>query len=359
MPRRTDTIYVLEIDGGGSKGLVPVKFLQRFCQDAGINDAELWKYFDVITGTSVGSILAAGAAYGISLATLETLFVANVPWIFTIRNAADLLTGSINASTPSNRPNGTQRLAIAAQNDQFYRAVDPASNYGDARLKTSIREVFGNAVMNDLKTKCIVPAFKTDNTTYTLFSNYSNTRYPQFTGQTTLISDVVLASSAAPIYLPGYIFGGNTYVDGGIFQNNMSFFGEVLGTLTKSTATRSVIISVGCGIGNENYDDTDTVPVPDPSGTPFAEFLNSVMSIIKNGITGPQESIAQALKIRSVNNAINQRYHYRFQIQYPSDFDTDLDNSSPAYQQSLVNFVDSTYDAQTTEVNTITGHLLT
>ena len=49
---------ILSLDGGGIRGLFSATFLEKFCNDAGINGNELWKYFDIICGTSIGGIQA-------------------------------------------------------------------------------------------------------------------------------------------------------------------------------------------------------------------------------------------------------------------------------------------------------------
>ena len=53
-------IRLLSWDGGGIRGLFSATFLEKFCNDAGINGNELWKYFDIICGTSIGGIQEEG-----------------------------------------------------------------------------------------------------------------------------------------------------------------------------------------------------------------------------------------------------------------------------------------------------------
>jgi len=49
-----NTLRILSLDGGGMKGLYSATFMKNFVQLWGIDPYEIWKYFDVITGTSVG-----------------------------------------------------------------------------------------------------------------------------------------------------------------------------------------------------------------------------------------------------------------------------------------------------------------
>jgi patatin-like phospholipase/acyl hydrolase len=55
-----NTIRVLSLDGGGMRGIFEAKFMEQFVQLWGINPNEIWKYFDVICGTSVGGLQALG-----------------------------------------------------------------------------------------------------------------------------------------------------------------------------------------------------------------------------------------------------------------------------------------------------------
>jgi patatin-like phospholipase/acyl hydrolase len=59
-----NTIRALEFDGGGVRGYLSLKFFQRFVQQWGINPNELWKYWNVISGTSIGGIMALFIAFG-------------------------------------------------------------------------------------------------------------------------------------------------------------------------------------------------------------------------------------------------------------------------------------------------------
>lgn len=60
---------ILSIDGGGVRGLIPCKLLaslERRLQAEHGEDARLADYFDLICGTSTGSILAIGLSLGMS-----------------------------------------------------------------------------------------------------------------------------------------------------------------------------------------------------------------------------------------------------------------------------------------------------
>ena len=70
-----NTVRVLSLDGGGIRGYLSLKWLQRFISQWGVNGNELWKYFDVICGTSIGGIAALSYAYGKSPDELKPFFL--------------------------------------------------------------------------------------------------------------------------------------------------------------------------------------------------------------------------------------------------------------------------------------------
>lgn len=324
------TVRILSLDGGGMKGYLSNRFLGKFIQTWGINPNELWKYFDVIAGTSVGGIQALGYAFGLSPDDIATFFTNDGKWIFTIRSATDLLSGSINASSPSNRPNAAQKVAILGNNDQIYRSTDEGSNYGSARLKSTLDGVFGTNTLQNVKTNVLITAYNYDNRLPLLFSNIDQTG---ITGQNESAVNVALATSAAPIYLPPLNLNSNKLIDGGVFQNNPAASARALAQIIKPTATRCCILSLGAGIGETGFNDASTAP----SSVPFEDTVKTLVNLIGIGITGNQEAVAKNLMLES-RYTLSNLYHYRFQPVLDSGIDTEIDNSD----ESFISYMDAT-----------------
>ena len=94
-----NTIRVLSLDGGGMRGYVSANFLKSFVDLWGVNPNELWKYFDVISGSSIGGIMALALSFGKSPEELLTFFTEDGPWIFTT-----------SSSTPSVMPSTLSKV---------------------------------------------------------------------------------------------------------------------------------------------------------------------------------------------------------------------------------------------------------
>jgi len=116
-----NTIRIFSFCGGGTKGYGSNRFMQKFLHQWGIPQTDFWKYIDVICGTSIGSILASGYAYGKTPDYMEGFFLNNAKRIFTNRTAAEVAAGNHNASLDSNRPDYLSKLASIALDTNLLR----------------------------------------------------------------------------------------------------------------------------------------------------------------------------------------------------------------------------------------------
>ena len=66
------TFKILSIDGGGIRGVYSAHILKRIEEEFKI---KLHDYFDLIAGTSTGSIIAAAIACNIPLIEIEKLYI--------------------------------------------------------------------------------------------------------------------------------------------------------------------------------------------------------------------------------------------------------------------------------------------
>lgn len=350
MTKRRDTTRTLGVDGGGGKIVFSVRWLKLFVNLWGIPPAEIYKYFDVICGTSAGGIVALGLAYGLSIDEIEEFILENLKWVFTIRSAVDVVLGSDDASFPSNRPYFVQKLHIWSQNDQSYRAVSEASNYGHARLRQALTSIFGNSTLQNLQTAVIVPAYNLTKKKSVLFSNLN---YSQLIGQNESIVNVALATAAAPTYLPPvqfpagvmpFIAPTDQIIDGGLYRNNPSPIGLVYSKVIRKSPPRDWLCSVGTGMENpEPFEENDpNEPPPDP--LPFQNVLESILTYFNAAIESSSDDlflqVASTLLPRSSlkGNLFSGLFYHRAQPDLVTTLNTDLDNSDAnfvTYLQTL------------------------
>ncbi len=392
----SNTIRILELDGGGERGYLSLKFLEKIIQQWGINPAKIAENFDVICGTSIGGIIAVGLGLGLTPAQISPFFTVQGPYIF-----------SLISFVPSVRPNPVIKLALLLANTPFYKSSAPnADQYGSGLLYKTIQDLCGTHTLQDLKTNILIPTFESINKNFVLCSNLN---YPGLMGQNELASNVALATSAAPVYLPSLDLRMNTgvgklqgiFLDGGVYQNNPASLGLTLGKILKPNATRACVLSLGTGSGSYGFDNDPAVFMDNfkrevlnyPTDTTFRMVLEQVapsevlLRNINNKIldikivdtefstlsllfelfsiasAGAQESVAQDLFLES-SYTLDQLYYYRFQPKLNLLLDPSLDNTDeiligngstiPGYYEDLAN---TTFNNDIENISTFLGHL--
>lgn len=172
---------IMTFDGGGIKGVLTATLLKRLHQEI----PEFINMTQLFTGTSTGSFIALGLAYGLSPQELVELYTRNAKYIFT-PNYLEL-----------HRP-----------------------KYDNEHLKKVLSSIFPKDLrLSDLSYKVLVPSFQV--TGYSPEFNWKPVFYsnlPDSNNKNERVIDVAMASSAAPIFFPSY----NHHIDGGVVANNPS-----------------------------------------------------------------------------------------------------------------------------------------
>lgn len=394
-----NTIKVLEFDGGGERGYMSLTFFNRFVQQWGADPSSLWKEFDVICGTSVGGIIALALSVGKNPEDLISFFTEQGPLLFTLGSNV-FPPVVVPPIVPSVRPNSVEKLALIVTNIPFYNSSGTYANaYGSGLLRTLLETLFGDLTMQDVKANVIIPTFEYTTKTFVLCSNLDN---PSFSGQDELISNVALATSAAPVYLPPIELTSpitsklnGLYFDGGIYQNNPSQFGYTLGKMTKPNANRACILSVGTGAGEYGFDNDpillnkaefEKTKKKYAPGTTLRMVVQKMGHSVKNlnklqnkmldlqledidyntisflfelfsiASTGAQESGAQSLFLESTYT-LDQLYYYRFNPPLDLSLDPALDNTSPEILTYYEDLANQTYNDDIENISTFIGHL--
>lgn len=176
---------ILTVDGGGVKGMIPLHALVRLESYTGQPCQEL---FDMIAGTSTGSVIAAGLSLGISARGLLAMY----------RNLAE---------------QAFQRLPL-------WQIVFNLGNhrYDNSFIENTLDEFGADRPLNSLPNDIIITAknTRTGRTDFFVRDNPANARL----WGTMSLKDAVLASIAAPTYFPAHsarVHGkDHTWVDGGV-----------------------------------------------------------------------------------------------------------------------------------------------
>lgn len=213
------TFKVLSIDGGGIRGVYPAYILKRIQDELKIDFA---KHFDLIVGTSTGSIIASALAIGIKIDDIVHLYENEGKRIF-----------------EKNRPSlwGLWK-----------------SQYNHRELKKILSQYFNDTKLKDItKTRLIIPATDISNSTVHVFkSSYSD----DFVRDKDIkLSDAVLASCSAPLYFNPHMIDTYLLADGGLWANNPSLIALTEAKTRLNQKLENIkIFSIGTGIGKKYYD---------------------------------------------------------------------------------------------------------
>jgi uncharacterized protein len=362
-----NTLRILEIDGGGQRGYFSLNWLDKFIQLWGIDPTTIASNFDIICGTSVGGIMALSIANGMTPSAMYPFFTTQGPYIF-----------SLSSLFASYRPSLVYKTALVATNTPFYQSSGlTAPYYGAGLLQATVQSTFGSKTLQNLNTNVIITAYQQDTSTFTLFSNASVSGY---IGQSALVSDVALATSAAPVYLPAWTIGSHTYIDGGVYNNNPSQFGISLGKILKPNAKRICLLSIGTGLGEYGFDPSgnddppsdctdermlraydlsqkiklmETTGLLDPNAF---STISQIFGLFTLASVGGQESVAEGYR-QLASYTGSQFFTYRFNATLDPTKDTELDSTGSTTMSYYQSTAQSLFSADTVNITSFLGHL--
>ena len=182
---------ILSLSGGGYRGLYTaevLKELENYLKDKSKNNC-IANYFNLITGTSIGGIIALALAYEIPAEEIAKIFDNKGQEIFKKQSCIGIF----------------------------------KAKYNSAILKNILVDWFGDALIGDLKHPVVIPAVDYTTGFPVTFKTAHHDTFKRDWKQK--IVDVALATSAAPTYFKRHRIGENEYIDGGLFANSPSLVG--------------------------------------------------------------------------------------------------------------------------------------
>lgn len=336
------SLFILSFCGGGAKGYIGSKFIQKLLTEANMDIKSLLGKADVITGTSIGSILA--CAYAVGKKTpqeVSNFFREKCPKIFTS-----------NATKEGDRLSDLGKLSALNSANPFY-------DYGQTALKNILTEEFGAAQLNSLPYKIIIPTVKNnvDIKPQTLLSNIQNVKY--FEGSTYSLVDACVASSAAYPFFPAHKINDIEYIDGTFYSNSGLLLAKAIGESIKPYHDEVILLEIGTGI---SYVRNGWLKNTLSDNTAVLKLANVLTASI-----GAGEGISDFIGHYTTSDIIssssiprNGFHYYKFQPDFEEykkvnniTFSTEIDNSDAAWFDTLDLVVDSWYSRDSTKISFI------
>ncbi|KAL8222973.1 hypothetical protein R6Q57_020372 [Mikania cordata] len=239
-------ITVLSIDGGGIRGLIPaiiLEFLEKELQKRDGDEARIADYFDVIAGTSTGGLITA----------MLTAPDEHRRPLFTAKQIKEFYL----EKCPKIFPQDCNRIT------KILKTIS-GPLYNGKYLHDAIRKRLKDTKLGDTLTNIVIPTFDIKTLQPTIFSSYEINEKPYMNAK---LSDICIATSAAPTYLPPHYFETShnektrefNLIDGGVAANNPTLIamGEIAKQLIHKNGDfplpqsfeyrRYLVISIGTG----------------------------------------------------------------------------------------------------------------
>ncbi|XP_023893071.2 patatin-like protein 2 [Quercus suber] len=249
-PTYGNLITVLSIDGGGIRGVIPgviLSFLESELQKLDGEDARIADYFDVIAGTSTG---------GLVTAMLASPNEKNRP-LYAAKDIKDFYLNNCPKIFPQNS------FPLFPQTTKIIKALS-GPKYNGKYLHSLVKEKLGNTRLHQTLTNVVITTFDIKRLQPTIFSSFEVKKNPSLDA---LVSDICIATSAAPTYLPAHYFETKdadgkvrefNLIDGGVAANNPALvaIGEVTKEVIRGSPDfpikpmdygRFLVISLGTG----------------------------------------------------------------------------------------------------------------
>lgn len=303
IPKYGHCVRVLSIDGGGIRGIIPAMILAEIESRTGRPIAEL---FDLVVGTSTGSILVLGL-------TKPDPKRPNIS-----HYTAQQLVGLYRQEGQKIFPPGFN----AFKNVQ--RIFSP--KYSQRGLEEVLTKYFGDFRLGEALTNVGIPAYEIEDHKHFFFESFSRRTGHLF------MYEVAMAATAAPSYFPpvrlpmypedsakGYV----ALIDGGVFANNPAIYALSKAPIVRSNSKDILLVSLGTGTVPESIKFEETW------GWGLWSWMEPLLNIVFSD-PGVEDELRDILYPNS---------YYRFQPKLTSQH-AGLDDASPENIQALEKIAD-------------------
>jgi hypothetical protein len=187
------TYRILSIDGGGIRGVLAARMLQRIEERL---ELPLRDHFDLIAGTSTGSMVGAAIAMGIPCEEIVQLYRKKSKKVFPYRSRWTL-----------------KRLPLLLQHGPS------APKFSEKGLTRMLKDLLGNKHLSDINpAKLLITSYDTIGRSPIIFKSWKE-RYANVP-----VWEACLCSASAPTFFPAHrlVIDGQVMsaIDGGLAANN-------------------------------------------------------------------------------------------------------------------------------------------
>jgi hypothetical protein len=241
---------ILSLDGGGVRGIITATILtevEKVTQS--LHQQNLGEYFDLVTGTSTGSLITAMIARGMTADEIVKKYFDLAKQVFP-QKKSELIAEKLGHIPWIGRSLKSVADKISAGSQQL-----ETYEYDNKPLIKILKDILGEeTTLDELapnhKPLVVIPAYNLGKASFVEFNNSPSGGYGGIPAW-----QACLASAAAPVYLPRVDIGGWAFIDGGVAVNNPSLLATAfaLDTYPDLTLDDIRIVSVGTGSSKKSF----------------------------------------------------------------------------------------------------------
>ena len=225
-PKKPEERFILCIDGGGMRGIVPVVLLQNLERAIRANGgkADLASYFDLVSGTSTGGLIS------LALTCESTILHKNLEDGSSQINLTALLDNYM-----------TMGSKIFQANTSIFGLRQIVSDkYTSEGIQSLSQKWFGTSPVENAKVPTLIMAYDIANGQTQMIRSYADERnYPAWVA--------ARATSAAPTFFSPCEYAGKLLVDGGVVANNPAIYAYFEARKLYPECSRFHILSMSTG----------------------------------------------------------------------------------------------------------------
>ena len=310
-----EVIRILSIDGGGIRGIIPARILQRIEEGTGTRVPDL---FHLIAGTSTGGIIGCGLRKGKTAAEMAQLYADRGGEIFH-RSLWDKVTTIDGLSNPDYDPEPLETILGQELGDAWLSEGQGAELMVPSYAIQLPFEQPGDAL------GLLVPRtpyfFKSWKAKGTIINPGDVSVELDFK-----LKDIARATSAAPTYFPPALIqnrAGEQFgmIDGGVFANNPAMCALVAAYGVFPNAKAFMVVSLGTGSLER------PIPYEEAKNWGLVHWARPILNVLFDG--NADTTSYEVDQMPGVS-------HYRFDIslgmsskQDPNAVNEDFDDASP------------------------------
>ncbi|MEB3343607.1 patatin-like phospholipase family protein [Okeania sp.] len=271
------TFKILSLDGGGVRGVMAARILQQIEQQIqGSKGQSLQEYFDLVAGTSTGSLIAAGIVSGMNVNQIIDLYKKETQEIF-----------------PYQSRWSPKRLPLIRK---YGLSAPKFSNQGLINVikKFTVKNQVPIKIKDVVKPNILIVAYNMYQDDPSFFVNQDSLWYSDIP-----LWEICVSSASAPTYFPPYELKiqdkSYPYIDGGVAANNPTLAAVGYAIKLGHKLEEISVISIGTGETTNAYKFEQVVDWG------LSEWAIPMFSLILNGQAGADNLVAE--QILGISNA--------------------------------------------------------